>query len=455
MGVPTARSEVFRAAMAAFIDARRDAKLKGNADASAAAKYDYATWLGSAAQRVSQIQAVTHVLKATHPDARGTSLHVTPSQLPQHAEIGSHLLGTAYDDDIVGNAAALDVYKFLKLEVDGRKLLDWMVAGDVDLRAALSADAEEAKRWMHAFAALAREAPRLESHAMAKQIYWLASADASDDGAFHLLQPMFASSLAHVVHAELQDARFGDANKALRQARRERKLADGVYRDYPNLVARKLGGTKPQNISQLNSERGGVNYLLASLPPKVWNPKGLNLRGIDSVFDERRGVFYYYGTVRSLLGDFAAFLATDPPPVMETRQCVEVYVRDVADQLALFGADIRAGYAAGWTRESDCVLPECEQLWLDPERTELPMRNDPEHPEWQEEDRAFNAAYARGDWADEVAARFGLWLNGQLRRRSAKLVALGEPQMRAFASAAILDVAWPAPMRRHAKKELA
>ena len=38
---------------------------------------------------------------------------------------------------------------------------------------------------------------------------------------------------------------------------------------YASLAVQELGGTKPQNISQLNSERRGDNYLLASLPP-VW-----------------------------------------------------------------------------------------------------------------------------------------------------------------------------------------
>ncbi|WP_234420839.1 type I-F CRISPR-associated protein Csy1, partial [Xanthomonas fragariae] len=61
----------------------------------------------------------------THPDARGSSLHVPPDSLPQHAEIGSHLLGAHYAQDVVGNAAALDVFKFLKIEVEGQGLLAW------------------------------------------------------------------------------------------------------------------------------------------------------------------------------------------------------------------------------------------------------------------------------------------------------------------------------------------
>lgn len=449
----TDRGKAFRVAITGFIEARREAKLKGkDDDADTASKYEYATWLADAARRVDQIQAVTHVLKATHPDARGSSLHVAPSGLPRHAEIGSHLLGEGYAEDVVGNAAALDVFKLLKLEVDGRRLLDWMQAGDTDLQAALSNDVEQAQGWMKAFASLVREEAQPSSHPMAKQLYWLAGEDPQDDGHYHLLQPMFSSSLAHAVHADIQDARFGEANKEMRQARRDNKPADAIYRDYRDLVARKLGGTKPQNISQLNSERGGVNYLLASLPPPAWKPRdGVNLLKLESVFDDKRGAFLVFNEVRQLVRGLADFLKANPDQNKETRERVAGFLRDIAEALSLFGADARGRGGAGWTRSADCHLLLCERLWLDPERTELPLRDDPEHPHWREDDLSFNQAYERGDWADEVATRFGLWLNGQLRKRSDKLAMLGEAEMHHFASHAILDVAWPTPAQRRAK----
>lgn len=450
---PASRASIFHSAIAGFIDARREAKLKGNEeDAGAASKYDYATWLADAARRVGQIQAVTHVLKATHPDARGSSLHIAPSTLPRHMDIGSHLLGVDYAPDVVGNAAALDVFKLLKLDVEGKRVLDWMQAGDADLQAALSDDAAQAQGWMQAFAALVRKDAHPATHPMAKQLYWLAGDIPQDDSHYHLLQPMFSSSLAHVVHAEIQDARFGDDNKAARQVKRDNKPADAMYRDYRDLVARKLGGTKPQNISQLNSERGGVNYLLSSLPPRAWKPRqDANVRWAPSVLGEDRGAFYFFGDVRQTIRELGDFLKTDPEPNKSTRERVEKSVDSLARELSVFGASVRGCYPAGWSRDETCGLPLCEQLWLDPDRTELPERNDPEHPHWQELDHAFNEAYDRGDWADEVAARFGRWLNQQLRNRSDKLVALGEAEMHHFARHAILDAAWPIPQQRRAK----
>lgn len=444
----TERGRAFRDAIAGFIQARREAKLKGaDDDADTASKYAYATWLNDAARRVGWIQAVTHVLKATHPDARGSSLHLAPHTLPPHREIGSHLLGEGFAEDVVGNAAALDVFKFLKLEVDGKRLIDWMHAGDDDLCAALGDDAQVARAWMQAFASLVREDPQPATHPLAKQVYWLVGDAPQHDDQYHLLQPMFSSSLAHAVHAEIQEARFGEANKEARQAFRSKAESTLPYRDYRHLVARKLGGTKPQNISQLNSERGGVNYLLASLPPTPWTQRGTHLLKRSSALEE----FAWFEDVRARTKAFADFLLAvqDASSTLELRQARDQHVRGLAEQFALFGATIRARHAPGWTRDEACRLAWCEQLWLDPERVDLPDRDDPDNPEWLEDDRAFKADYALGDWPDDVAERFGDWLNARLQE--AGLVAVSSPERNQWAREAILDVAWPVPQQRRAQ----
>lgn len=422
------RSERFRSAIAEFIETRRQAKLKGKVDdVDTASKYDYATWLADAARRVGQIQAVTHVLKATHPDARGSSLHVVPGALPSRAEIGSHVLGDDFAEDVVGNAAALDVFKFLKIEVDGRRLLDWMQASDPDLRDALDPDFATARRWMEAFGGLIRSDPSPASHEAAKQVYWLVGKQPSSDADYHLLQPLFSSSLAHAVHAEIQEARFGEPNKLARQAYRDRGAHETPYRDYRNLVARKLGGAKPHNISQLNSERGGVNYLLASLPPPGWKSSRLGRpRSSSDLWNQ----FYYFGDVRKLIQDLAKLLLSNPDPVMKTRIAREGIEQALGAHLPAFADRVQATLEPGWTRDPECKLDLDEMLWLDP----LRMRDDEE----------FEAAYQRGDWIDEVASRFANWVNAQLH--DAGLHAVGDAEYMHWARQAIIEATWPIPM---------
>jgi CRISPR-associated protein Csy1 len=439
------RSERFRFLIAAFIEARKEAKLKGKEDdADTESKYDYETWLADAARRVSQIQIVTHVLKATHPDARGSSLNIAPSSLPPRAEIGSHLLGKDCAEDVVGNAAALDVYKLLKLEVEGRRLLDWMQDGDTDLRNALCADAELASSWMEAFSGVVRGDAVSISHEAAKQVYWLMGGTPANNDEYHLLQPMFSSSLTHAVHGNIQDARFGEANKLARKAFRAKEPSEEHYRDYRNLVVRKLGGTKPQNVSQLNSERGGVNYLLASLPPK-WRPEHpLKLLQVDSAMDRLASL----KGIRSQIKLLADFLLTDPPANDNTRSTRKRIEQELGAQLALFAVETWARSEPGWTRDPACVLPLCEKLWLDPERADLPVRGDPSHPEQTEDDLQFNAALTFGDWPDEVAGRFANWVNKRLHK--AGLSTVGDAEHQHWARQAIIDAAWPIPIQRRA-----
>lgn len=435
------RQQDFRQAITAFIEERRDAKLKGvegETAAQTAAKYEYPVWLADAARRVTQIQAVTHVLKATHPDARGSSLYVAPSSMHPHTEIGTHLLAGGYAEDIVGNAAALDVYKFLKLEVDGRRLMGWLQADDADLLEALHENPDIAREWAEAFKNLIRPADTFASHTMAKQVYWCVSDEPCDDSGYHLLQPMFSSSLDHVVHEEINDARFGNGNKAARQAWHDKIAHEVPYRDYRNLVIRKLGGSNKQNVSQLNSERGGVNYLLASLPPRWDRDRPQKFLSIDSALQR----FRYYEGVGELIKSLLELLKSDPSRTMETRQKRERIERALGEALAAFGMATREQFHAGWTRDDNCRLPLCEQLWLDPDRAELPPRS-----EYQEDDLAFSAAFEWKDWPDEVASRFGRWLNAILAQEG---LPVGDAEHAHWVKQVIIDAEWLTPAPRSA-----
>src|SRR5699024_6246699 len=90
------RTQTFRTAIAAFIDAARDKKLQGKAgNTEELAKFEYGTWLADAASKIGEIQLTTHPLKATYPDAKikeTTSSFVQGHELPPHRDIGSHLI---------------------------------------------------------------------------------------------------------------------------------------------------------------------------------------------------------------------------------------------------------------------------------------------------------------------------------------------------------------------------
>ena len=397
----------YRAAISAFLQERLQAKLdKLKPDDpqrdEVIASFAHDVWLASAAKRVEQIQAVTHSLKPIHPDARGTNLYVEPRTLPPLAELGSHALGEHFVGDVVGNAAALDVYKLLKLEVNGRSLLTALLAQDADALAALHTDPAQAQALRDAFVSLTQ--PRAEgpsSHTLAKQLYWLTGTDACDDAHYTLLAPLYATSLAHAVHAQVQEDRFGEANKAARQARRERKMHDGVFHDYPGLAVQNMGGTKPQNISQLNSERRGMNYLLSSLPPK-WKVNAQRFpTHADSVFTR---YFDSRPLVRQTVKTLRRYLESNPNPVKDTRDHRKELVDVLVDEMVNMAAELQHALPPGWTLDDPrfSALNEDEQTWLDALRAELPEEDD------------FANRWLAMEWPDAIGTRFGNWLNARL-----------------------------------------
>lgn len=387
-------------------------------------------WLEDAARRVMQIQAVTHTLKAIHPEARGTNLYCPPQTLPPRTEVGSHSLTAGFSGDVVGNAAALDVYKFLKIQVDGLSVLDGLRGGDVDLLAALSHDPQQAEAWRAAFVSITLARGDAATHGKAKQLYWLVGDDPQRNDDFHLLAPLYASSLAHAVYRTIDEDRFGDAAKAARTARRERSEHPGVVREYPQLAVQKLGGTKPQNVSQLNSERRGNNYLLASLPP-TWKSHDLKIpHHVESIFP----IFGRLPEVRRRVIALRRFLLSDPDPTIETRDRRDYEIEGVIDELVAFAAERQSLLTPGWSAAPACDLAEPEKLWLDPGR----MASDAE----------FRATWVWMDWPDEVGKRFGNWLNGQLSGH----LPVGDIEQRFWADELIVDPEWAARMDRQRKK---
>jgi CRISPR-associated protein Csy1 len=390
---PSGRQAGLRSAISAFLTERLNAKLEKLADddpkrSELHAQFVPATWLGDAARRVAQIQAVTHSLKPIHPDAKGSSLFCAPPSLMSLQELGTHALGKTFDADVVGNAAALDVYKFLKVEHEGRTISSLCLEADADLGAALSHDASVAIGWMAAFSRLAEPRGDFSSHTQAKQIYWPVGADPHDNAGYHLLAPLYPTSLVHRFYQVLQDDRFGEDAKAARDARKAGTWHERPVREYPHLAVQKLGGTKPQNISQLNSERRGDNYLLASLPPAWKSPAVKPVLGVASLFD----VFRWRPNVRTLTGHLRHFLQGDPARNKHTRERRDELVESVLDELIQFIADVQS-LAPGWSADAMCELPRHQIALLD----------------------AADEERETSELIDRLAGDFANWLNAQLR----------------------------------------
>ena len=368
-------------------------------------------WVADAARRVNQIQLATHTLKHLHPDARGTTIYLDEAPCPDENLVGTHVLSKeSRADDVVGNAAALDVFKFLKISHDGRNLLHRSLNADPSLAAAISADAEQSKAWLEAFAGIVQAKGTATSHTLAKQLYFPLA-----DNQYHLLAPLYPTALVHRWHQTLTKDRFGEAAKEARQARREHRGHPNGYREYPNMVVQNFGGTKPQNISQLNSERRGEAYLLPSCPPD-WQSQGIRAP------IRRASVFGKFGElarqpqVSVLLRDLRTYLDArrELASNMQMRDARADKIDAILDAVLDY-QDLVRSLPGGWSNDPKCRLDDVERLWLDVGHDGNTDGDEPDHAipvpiKQDDEDDSGHATH----WRSVIAFRFASWLNAAI-----------------------------------------
>lgn len=406
-------------AVHAFINERLQAKLDGAKSQQEidelTEKYHPHRWIADAAKRATQIQFATHTVKGVHPDSKGTNFNAQLSTLP------SGLVGTgslkSYKLDVVGNAAALDVYKFLSVMIDEQtSILDLVLREDEQLLSILASNRQEAECHLSAFKSITLSSSNsAKTYELMKQLLWPVGDRAQADDSYVNIVPLYPTSLVHQVYHSLQDIRFGEKKKLAKEAHRKQENHPDGYMDLPNVAYIKLGGTKPQNVSQLNSERGGRHYLLPSSPPKY------SYRDVRAPLYERSiftRVFPYFA--KQDIQRFCQDVIDQTNNTYEVREKRRLIIEDIINTLIVYGSKVR-DLEGGWsTKASD--LDSAQAFWLDPKRAEIDA-------EWAE-------LRNQSDWKMDLAHSFALWLNLQLNEvyRDNKEVYLADAEYREWKS---------------------
>lgn len=371
------------------------------------AKFKPETWLTDAANRAGQISVSTHSVKFTHSDARASSILVSNYEGDQMRYVVTACLENK-EVDAVGNAAALDVAKLLKITIHGQSLITQLLSDNVDALNVFTSDNAVLEGWRIGFKkALVVE--QVSAHRLTKQLYFPIGDDGTKTG-YHLLLPLFPSSLAHRLYQQVSDTRFG-VSKEVRDARKAGHYHEKLDERFPNTAVQNFGGSKPQNISQLNAERRGKGFLLSCEPPSYQvQTEPLNSR---SVFDSEFGF-----QTRQFIIAFKAFLAglTRDDRNFQTRYRRDHdYVQPILDQLlarAVITQNLKMH--AGWATKPGCQLKRAHALWLD-------IYNPNEK---------FQTERDRGDWLEVIAADFSNWLLHKLKNKRKYI--LGDVEQRYF-----------------------
>lgn len=286
----------------AFFDERRQAWLKKELKASmddvqiraleaeADERFSLEVWLPDAAKRAGQISIATHPCTFSHPSARKNKNGSVTSIIANAQRMNDGFVRSGNAEvlqDALGNAAALDVHKFLSTVLnDQRSLLEHIQQDTEQAKLLLTIKSASYEQLREGFLAMVNSASdEVVTSSKIKQVYFPLFPEEGEDDEYHLLSVLTNSGLVFELRKRLDALRFGyDPEKAddhikqgylskdeLNDARNARKEAkpysnfDEIY----GLTSIAYGGTKPQNISVLNNQNGGTAHLLMSAPPSL------------------------------------------------------------------------------------------------------------------------------------------------------------------------------------------
>ncbi len=221
--------------------------------------FSLANWLPDAARRAGQLSMVTHPAKFSHPNAKATAL------IAEAAARKDGLLRSGnvkVELDVLGNAAALDVHKFLSLVLqDDLTVLQHLEQKTETIKQQFTLPTASYDEILSGLLAIKQGNEKPKTHGGIKQVYFPVS-----DNNYHLLSILTPSGILYELKQRINQMRFSDEAKASREARRENKAGQD-YSEVFDLTLIGFGGAKPLNISVLNYQNGGVAFLLNAAPP--------------------------------------------------------------------------------------------------------------------------------------------------------------------------------------------
>ncbi len=321
-------------------------------------KFSLAQWLPDAAKRARQLSMVSHPGKFSHPGAQASSVIASG-----HFEADGYLRSgnVDYEQDVLGNAAAMDVYKFLMIKLnDGQTVLTHLEQDSEAIQQALRIQSTDYSVLKQGFLAIKQEGDAVYTDRLVKQVYFPVDEEKDE---YHLLSILTPSGLMTRLKSDIDKMRFSDETKEAKASRKDNEFHDTGYDDIFNLTVIGYGGTKPQNISVLNNQNAGRAYLLPSLPP-ILEERDVKLPKRD--FFENTLRYHYYKN--SFISLHRLMKSDYKNEVIKTG--IRNIFKFIIDDILAKALIIRA-FAAEWTMD-ECyeALPASQKIWLDSARTE-------------------------------------------------------------------------------------
>lgn len=406
-----------------FLDERKAGWLKGKLKphlsddeqaaikAEAELKYSLPNWLPDAAKRAGQLNLATHPGKFSHPNAK-TSMILATSEMARDGLLRSGNL--VVEPDVLGNAAALDVFKFLSVVLsDGQSILWHLQQGSSLIKKEFEMETASFEELSKGLLSIQKQESQQLTHERVKQVYFPIGNGEATQGDYHLLSVLTPSGILFDMRERIQDMRFSETTKAAREAQRTQSYHPEGYQELYGLAMIGYGGTKPQNISVLNSQNGGKAYLLPSLPPRL-EKRNLRL--------PRRNFFAECLWFKAFQSSFIYLhkLFVDEKNNLDIRQKRDHLLLSILDQVLFKVWELRAfsqsSHGHAWSQsEHYADLPLAQKIWLD--------------------DSYLEQRQSQDEWLQEILKGFLSWLVYAYERNthgSDPQILLSDDELKAF-----------------------
>ncbi|MFT6219935.1 MAG: CRISPR-associated protein Csy1 [Lentimonas sp.] len=341
-------------------------------------KFSLENWLPDAAKRATWLTMVSHPSKFSHPDAKTSSI-ISENKRANDGYLRSG--NVSYGLDVFGNAAALDVYKFLNLKMsDGETILNHLEKDSDEIKKTFlisTANYEDLKKGL---LSIKQSDNSGKTDRLVKQVYF----PASQADPYHLLSILTPSGLITTVKERIDKMRFSEETKKSKEDRKNNHHNAAGFDDIFDLTIIGYGGTKPQNISILNSQNGGRSYLLPSLPPQI-KKRNVNF--------PKYNFFKNSLWINNFKDNFEYLnkVIHDNRNNIKIRNFRKELIKSIFDEVLQSAVKIRFAGKDGWSNDEIYQnLPFSQKIWLD---------NAYEN-ERQETEK----------WIDEVSSDFARWV---------------------------------------------
>lgn len=315
-------------------------------------RFSLKEWLPDAAKRVFQLSMVSHPSKFSHPSAKTSSV-IAQVKSAQDGYLRSG--NVHYPLDVFGNAAAMDVYKFLSLNLaEDYTVLTGFEHDHEDLKSLIEKSSLNFTSLKQAFLVIKNDDTSSKTDHLVKQVYFPIA-----DTEYHLLSILTPSGLIARLKLAIDQLRFSEATKEAKEKRKKNEHDAIGYADIFDLTVTAYGGTQPQNVSVLNSQNAGRAYLLLSCP-SILEKRTVRLPSIDFFAQ-----CLYRKNYQDSFLQLHKFMQLDLNNI-DIRTAIRNLIQFVIDQVLLQGFKIRDYYPEGWSQqEYYASLPKLQRIWLD------------------------------------------------------------------------------------------